>query len=303
MAQMLVMSSTPIPRTLALTMYGDLDISKITDMPQGRSRVDTFVVDEGYRTRLNTFIKKQIELGGQCYVVCPAIENSTEEDELVPESLTLENNLSTSLVKIKTAVEYAEKLRSTLPGITVECLHGKMKSSEKDAVMMRFVRGETKILVSTTVIEVGVNVPNASLMIVENAERFGLSQLHQLRGRVGRGLRKSYCVLISNIQTSTAAERLNVMKTTYDGFEIAEKDLMLRGPGDFFSLNSENNLRQSGGFDFKLAGLCDDLTLMERAFAAAKNIAETDPLLELPEHKKIKDICSTILFNPSSTIS
>lgn len=282
-AHMLVMSATPIPRTLALAIYGDLDVSRITEMPKGRERVDTFVVNEGYRTRLNDFIKKQVLLGGQCYVVCPSIESGEDGAEAVVRG----NDgavISSSALNLKNAVEYAEKLRKALPELKIEVLHGRMRSSEKDEIMAKFVTGECDVLVSTTVIEVGVNVPNASLMIVENAERFGLSQLHQLRGRVGRGTRKSYCVLVSDSTAERAVARLDAMRTTYDGYEIAEKDLALRGPGDFFSQNSGDNIRQSGGFEFRFASIYDDAPLFEAAFSAAKGIVDTDPKLILEEH-------------------
>ena len=300
-AHLLVMSATPIPRTLALTMYGDLDISRITEMPKGRQRVDTFVVGEDYRLRLNDFIKKQIALGGQCYVVCPSIEKS-EEDAYIIDYSTGEV-ISENSLNLKTAVDHAEELRTALPGISVEVLHGRMKSEEKDEIMSRFSSGETKVLVSTTVIEVGVNVPNACLMIVENAERFGLSQLHQLRGRVGRGKRKSYCVLVSDIRSQKSRERLEVMRSTYDGFEIAEKDLMLRGPGDFFSSVSDNNMRQSGGFDFKYASMCDSSELLTQAFSVAKSIIQSDPTLSLPIHKDIKAETERRIKVSESTIS
>lgn len=288
-AHMLVMSATPIPRSLALALYGDLDISRIDEMPKGRNRVDTFVVDESYRTRINGFIEKQIALGGQCYVVCPSIEKDEESEEFYPTSLSSGELVSYNTLELKSAVEYTDELRKAFPKIKIECLHGRMKNSEKDAIMSSFASGETKILVSTTVIEVGVNVPNATLMIVENAERFGLSQLHQLRGRVGRGTKKSYCILVSDLKTEKAQERLNVMHTCYDGYEIAERDLMLRGPGDFFSSYSGDNIRQSGGFEFKFASGCDDKDLFDEAFAAAKTIASTDPTLTKTEHVSLRN--------------
>ncbi len=302
-AHMLVMSATPIPRTLALAMYGDLDVSKITEMPKGRQRVDTFVVDESYRQRLNDFISKQITLGGQCYIVCPAIEADSENTDLFVPDFIGKSPISTKSLNLKNAVDYAEDLRAALPEIKIEVLHGRMKAKEKDEIMSRFSKGEIQVLVSTTVIEVGVNVPNASLMVVENAERFGLSGLHQLRGRVGRGKRKSYCVLVSDLNADKARQRLNVMKTTYDGYEIAEKDLFLRGPGDFFSNNPDNNLRQSGGFDFKFASMCDDRELFEAAFSTAKAIVEEDPFLELEEHKLLKERLNAHLSLSLSSIS
>ncbi len=303
-AHMLVMSATPIPRTLALTMYGDLDISRIIEMPRGRMRVDTFAVDESYRDRLNDFIKKQVALGGQCYIVCPSIEAKEDDDSelyYMPESVSAP--FSNDKPPLKNAVEYAENLKQKLPGIRIDYLHGKMKPSEKDHIMSKFSTHEIDVLVSTTVIEVGINVPNASLMIVENAERFGLSQLHQLRGRVGRGQRKSYCVLVSDLKTEKAQARLNIMKTTYDGYEIADKDLMLRGPGDFFSTNSDLNFRQSGGFEFKFAKLCDDRDLFAKAFEYAKAISESDPDLKLDEHSGLRKKLGDLIIQNSDNIS
>lgn len=303
-AHMLVMSATPIPRTLALTMYGDLDISRITEMPKGRMRVDTFVVDESYRSRLNDFIMKQVQQGGQCYIVCPAIEKPDEE-EFTVSTESIINNTAKKYAPInqKNVLEYAESIKAALPELRIAILHGKMKPDEKDAIMTSFSNRETDILVSTTVIEVGINVPNASLMIIENAERFGLSQLHQLRGRVGRGTRKSYCVLVSGIKSETASARLDTLKTTYDGFEIAEKDLLLRGPGDFFMNNSGENLRQSGGFEFKIASICNDTELFESAFGAAKEIISLDPDLSLEKHLLLKIELSEYLEPGYSTIS
>ena len=303
-AHMLVMSATPIPRTLALTMYGDLDVSRITEMPKGRMRVDTFVVDESFRERLNSFIEKQVAAGGQCYIVCPSIEKSEdEENEFMPESLSDDGWNVTNFKNVKNIIEYTENLRQSLPNLSIQTLHGKMKSQEKDSIMRSFIDGETDVLVSTTVIEVGINVPNASLMIIENADRFGLSQLHQLRGRVGRGTRKSYCVLVSDLDTEKSRARLDIMRTTYDGYEIAEKDLILRGPGDFFLSSSKDSLRQSGGFEFKLAKLCDSTELFELAFKTAKEITECDPYLEREENKALKSAVSEYMTPTASTIS
>ena len=300
---MLVMSATPIPRTLALAMYGDLDISRITEMPKGRQRVDTFIVDESYRPRLNDFISKQVTLGGQCYIVCPSIEAKEDEGDICkPESISAPFKAN-GAPELKNAVEYTDELRSRLPHLKIEYLHGKMKPDEKDSIMERFAKREIDVLVSTTVIEVGINVPNATLMVVENAERFGLSQLHQLRGRVGRGNKKSYCVLVSDHKTEKAMARLEIMRTTYDGYEIADKDLALRGPGDFFSQNSNDSLRQSGGFDFKFAQLCDDVKLFESAFSVAKSIIMKDPDLSLPEHALLRESFEALLKNNSSGIS
>ena len=282
-AHMLVMSATPIPRSLALALWGDLSLSRIDEMPPGRQRVDTFVVDESYRARLYGFIRKTCAEGGQAYVVCPAVEERDAEiDELMLSEIGEYAPLERTQLPMKAAITHAEELKAALPELSVEVVHGGMKSREKEAIMQAFAAGEIQVLVSTTVIEVGVNVPNASLMIVENAERFGLSQLHQLRGRVGRGLRKSYCILVSDAITdpeSTAASRLATMKTTYNGFEIAEKDLALRGPGDFLSGTTGDAIRQSGGVKFRLAALCDDTGLLTAAFAAAKALAERDNTL------------------------
>ncbi len=281
-SHMLVMSATPIPRTLALSLYGDLDVSLIDEMPAGRQRVDTFVVDESYRARLDGFILKQVQEGGQVYVVCPSIEDRENEESDVELSDIGEEGVRRPAAKLKSAVTYAEELKARLPELSVALVHGKMKAAEKDAVMVGFAEGRVDVLVSTTVIEVGVNVPNACLMIVENADRFGLSQLHQLRGRVGRGSRKSYCILVSDViesGESTAKARLSVMKTCYDGYVIAEHDLELRGPGDFLRQNPDATLRQSGGVRFRLAQLCDDTGLMKQAFADAHDLLEEDPRL------------------------
>ena len=302
-AHLLVMSATPIPRTLALALYGDLDVSRINEMPRGRQRVDTFVVDESYRQRLYGFMEKQVALGGQCYVVCPSIERDEERDVLVPTAIGKSGISMTSSAEMKNAVEYAEELQGALPHLRIECLHGRMKGQEKDEIMSRFAAGEIDVLVSTTVIEVGVNVPSATLMIVENADRFGLSQLHQLRGRVGRGKMKSYCVLVSDSHAPKSMERLEVMKTTYDGYSIAERDLMLRGPGDFFSANSAENIRQSGGFEFKTAKNLGDTSIMDAAFAEAKALALADPELSLPEHRALRDSLEGYLLSSGALIS
>ena len=275
---LLVMSATPIPRTLALALYGDLDISRLDEMPAGRTPVETFVVNETYRSRLNGFIAKQVQDGGQVYIVCPAIEGA---DEDTANEVPLDASLfSAQTAPLKDVVSYTDDLRrNVFPDLTVGLLHGKMKGAEKEAVMNSFSAGDIDILVSTTVIEVGVNVPNACLMIVENADRFGLSQLHQLRGRVGRGLRKSYCILISDSTADTARRRLAVMASTNNGFEIAERDLALRGPGDFFSGACDSEMRQSGGIRLRLAKCCDDVELMNAAFEEATALVERDPRL------------------------
>ncbi len=265
---LLVMSATPIPRTLALVLYGDLDISRIDEMPKGRKRVSTYVVNESYRARIYAFIRKHVSEGGQVYVVCPAIEEKeTEEEEI---SFDLLGKRATP--PLKTAKEVTETMRRALPELTIDFLHGKMRSADKDAVMRRFAAGETGVLVSTTVIEVGVNVPRASLMIVENAERFGLSQLHQLRGRVGRGSRESHCILLSDSEGAEAKARLETMRTTYDGYLVAEQDLKQRGPGDFLVTAEGDSVRQSGGISFRFASLCEDTDLLSAAAEEAKAI-------------------------------
>lgn len=285
MCHVLVMSATPIPRSLALVLYGDLDISVVDEIPPGRQRVDTFVVDEGYRERLDGFIRKQVADGGQVYVVCPAVEeNEIDEDEeadILLGDIGVDGDLFSddeSRIRHRSAVKFSEELALKFPELHVDFIHGKLKSREKEEKMARFVSGETDVLVSTTVIEVGVNVPNASLMIVENAERFGLSQLHQLRGRVGRGSRRSYCVLVSEAASreGKARERLMTMKSLYDGYAIAQKDLTMRGPGDFLRANGEGRVRQSGGVRFRLAELCDDTGLMQVAFDEARALLASD---------------------------
>lgn len=281
-AHLLVMSATPIPRSLALALYGDLAVSTIDEMPPGRQRVDTFVVDESYRTRLDAFIRKQIAEGGQVYVVCPAVEESedTEEPDVTLADIDREG-VCRAKAPLKSVVRVREEMSERFPDASVALLHGKMKSKEKETVMQAFAEGRVQILVSTTVIEVGVNVPNACLMIVENAERFGLSQLHQLRGRVGRGNRRSYCVLVSEEVNGegTAKERLQIMHSCYDGYSIAERDLELRGPGDFLRTAREGTVRQSGGVHLKLAELCDDSGLLHTAIAEAKALLTRDPTL------------------------
>ena len=260
----LVMSATPIPRTLALIIYGDLDVSVINELPPGRQKVDTFAVDESYRHRLYGFIEKLVNEGRQVFVVCPMVEENEESD-----------------LALKSAVEHAEALQKAFPSFTVGCIHGRMKPKDKDAVMADFVAGSINILVSTTVIEVGVDVPNAALMIVENAERFGLSQLHQLRGRVGRGQHKSWCILISDAKNDEAKARLKVMCETNDGFKISEEDLRLRGPGDFFGS------RQHGLPEMHIADLCSDMNILQTAQSAAKELLTADPALAAPENKAL----------------
>lgn len=298
---LLVMSATPIPRSMALAMYGNLDKTIIDEIPPGRQKVDTFLVNEGYRARLDGFIKKQIDEGGQVYIVCPAVEETEEDAGEVNLYDISENGLYETKPPLKAAVQYSAEIAEKFPEYNTAFIHGKLKSAEKEKIMNSFIAGETKILVSTTVIEVGVNVPNACLMIVENAERFGLSQLHQLRGRVGRGTRKSYCILVSDAQTANAEKRLKTMCTTYDGYKIAEADLALRGPGDFLRDANEAALRQSGGIKFRISDMCDDSELMEKAFEAAKDLLKESP--ELEEYPMLKAKVDSVWSADRSSIS
>jgi len=260
----LVMSATPIPRTLALLMYGDLDVSILDELPPGREAVDTFLVDESYRPRINAFIRKHVSEGHQCYVVCPAVEESEALD-------------------LKAAETWAQTLRQTVfPDLRVELLHGQMKGTEKEAVMGVFARGEADVLVATTVIEVGVDVPNATLIVIEDADRFGLSQLHQLRGRVGRGKAKSYCILTSHNKNSETLQRLKALCKTTDGFRIAEEDLRLRGPGDFFGA------RQSGLPTFRVANLSCDLQTLKEAQQASSDWIQQCGTEKTPESEALR---------------
>ena len=303
----LTMSATPIPRTLAMVLYCDTDVSVIDEMPPGRQKVDTFLVNESYRDRLNGFIKKNIEAGGQVYIVCPAVE---EEEKLVSESgETLFKNEIVSLggeaeekPRLKAAVDFAKVLsEETFPEYRSAFVHGKLNGKEKDRIMSAFAAGEIDILVSTTVIEVGVNVPRATLMIVENAETFGLSALHQLRGRVGRGKRKSYCVLVSDSKTSKAKERLGILCQSNDGFAIAQKDLEMRGPGDFLE-QSFGKTRQSGEFDLGIASLEKDVKLLYTAFDEAKRVLAEDPLLSSEDNKLLAKALKERIFKRQNVI-
>lgn len=267
----MVMSATPIPRTLAIIMYGDLDISVIDELPAGRKPIANCVVGTEYRPKAYNFIEKQVDSGRQVYIICPTVEYS--------EAVEGEN-----------VIEYSEKLNKILhPGIKVEYLHGRMKPSEKNEIMERFARNEIQVLVSTTVVEVGVNVPNATVMMVENAERFGLAQLHQLRGRVGRGQYQSYCIFINGSGKKDAEKRLEILNKSNDGFFIANEDLKLRGPGDFFGV------RQSGDFEFKLGDIMNDADLLKDA-AMAADLVEKGKLSVTGEEKQtLSDIqCNSI---------
>lgn len=261
----LVMSATPIPRTLAIILYGDLDISIIDKMPKNRLPIKNCVVDKSYRPKAYKFIEGQIKSGRQAYVICPMVEDN--------EDIDAEN-----------VVDYASQLKENLsPDITVEYLHGKMKASQKNEIMERFMNNETNVLVSTTVIEVGVNVPNATVMMIENAERFGLAQLHQLRGRVGRGEHQSYCIFVSGNKSEKTLERLEILNHSNDGFKIAEEDLKLRGPGDFFGV------RQSGDFDFGIADVFADSYALKEASDAVKMVLEDDCELQKEENSYLKN--------------
>ena len=258
----LVLSATPIPRTLSLVIYGDLDVSVIDELPPGRTPVQTFVVGEDKRQRMYGFVRKLVGEGRQAYIVCPAVEEGEDEG-----------------AGLKAAASYARSLQTEVfPDLRVGLVHGKMKPREKDAVMTAFAGGELDVLVSTTVIEVGVDVPNAALMVVENADRFGLSQLHQLRGRVGRGKHQSYCVLVTSTRNPDSRARLKVLTRTTDGFQIAEEDLKLRGPGDFFGQ------RQHGLPQLRIADLAGDMRVLKEAQLAAQALLERDPGLKRPEH-------------------
>ncbi len=261
---LLVMSATPIPRTLALLMYGDLEVSILDELPPGRQQVDSFLVNESYRTRINGFIRKQVAEDHQCFVVCPAVEENEE-------------------LNLKAATVWAETLQKTVfPDLRVLLLHGQMKGTEKETIMGAFARGEADVLVATTVIEVGVDVPNATLMVIEDADRFGLSQLHQLRGRVGRGSAKSYCILTSHNKNPETLARLKALCKTTDGFKIAEEDLKLRGPGDFFGA------RQSGLPVFRVANLSCDLYTLKQAQAASAHWIDTEGTAETPEGQALR---------------
>ena len=267
----LVMSATPIPRTLAIILYGDLDISVINELPKNRLPIKNCVVDTGYRNTAYRFIKNQIAEGRQCYVICPMVEES--------ETLEVEN-----------VTDYTENLQEILGAdIKVQCLHGKMKQSQKDEIMEAFSKNEIQVLVSTTVIEVGIDVPNSTVMLIENAERFGLAQLHQLRGRVGRGKYQSYCIFMSASKSKETKERLDILNKSNDGFFIASEDLRLRGPGDLFGI------RQSGILDFKLGDVFQDSQVLQQASKAANLILEEDPQLEKEKYQSLKQQVQKII--------
>ncbi len=268
----LIMSATPIPRTLGMIIYGDLDISVLDEMPKGRLPVKTYAVDSSYRERLYRFILKYVELGFQAYIVCPLVDDGVSEKA--------------------SATQYIERLeRTCLNGLSIGLLHGKMKQAEKDKVMQAFKANEINVLVSTTVIEVGVDVPNSVVMIIENAEQFGLSQLHQLRGRVGRGKEQAHCALITDNKSDYTVKRMQTMVKTTDGFEIANEDLKLRGPGDFFG-NKQHGLPA-----LKIADLYADFDILTLTGEAADEILKSDPELVLPENAKIKALIKALFEN------
>ena len=279
MPHTIVMSATPIPRTLAVILYGDLDISVINEMPANRLPIKNCVVNTGYRKKAYEFIRKQVEAGHQAYVICPMVEES--------EAVEAEN-----------VVEYAEVMRKELPGgMTVEYLHGKMKPSEKNEIMERFLQNEIQVLVSTTVVEVGVNVPNATVMMIENSERFGLAQLHQLRGRVGRGDAQSYCIFMHSMDGKDIKKRLDILNQSNDGFEIANRDMQLRGPGDLFGV------RQSGMLDFALADIYSDAKILAQANEAVNEILEEDAGLEKEENRDLKKHFEMLVKNQDGNLN
>ena len=260
----LVMTATPIPRTLAIILYGDLDISIIDELPPGRQKIDTYAVRRNLEDRVNNFVKKEISAGRQAYVVCPLVEESEE------------------MSGVRSVTEQLEYYKKVFDEYRVEMLHGKMRPKEKDEIMTRFKNAEIDILISTTVIEVGVDVPNATMMVIENAERFGLAQLHQLRGRVGRGKFKSYCILKYDSKSDIVQKRMDIMQKTNDGFVISEKDLELRGPGDFFGT------KQHGLPEFKIANLFVDVPILKKTQVVANTILEDDPNLILEDNLELK---------------
>jgi ATP-dependent DNA helicase RecG len=254
------MSATPIPRTLAVILYGDLDISIIDELPKNRLPIKNCVVDLSYRNTAYSFISKEVARGHQCYIICPMVEES--------EKLDVEN-----------VIDYTKSLREHLDkSITVDCIHGRMKQHEKDDIMERFLRNKIQVLVSTTVIEVGIDVPNATVILIENAQRFGLAQLHQLRGRVGRSIHQSYCIFMSSTKSKESRQRLEVLEKSNDGFFIANEDLRLRGPGDIFGI------RQSGILGFALGDVYQDGKLLREVNRLVNRLTATDSKLEMEEN-------------------
>lgn len=276
-AHVMVMTATPIPRTLALILYGDLDVSVIDELPPGRQHIDTFAVNSSYHQRAYGFIRKEVENGRQAYMVCPMIEEN-------------------DAIEAKSVMQMIDEVSQTdFKGLSVAVLHGKMKADEKERIMKDFAENKIQILISTTVIEVGINVPNATIMLIENAERFGLSQLHQLRGRVGRGKYRSYCILVTDSKSEVTKERMKVMKKTNDGFEISETDLKLRGPGEFFGT------RQHGVPQLKIANLYKDADILSQAQAAAKELNRNENWQKDDRYKPLKERIN-MLFNSDGRI-
>lgn len=267
----LVMTATPIPRTLAIILYGDLDVSIIDELPPNRKKVETVAVKENMTDRINAFVKKNIDEGRQIYIVCPFVEENEEMDIKAVETLSK---------------KYKQEI---FKDYKVEMLHGKMKAKDKERIMQEFKNNEINVLISTTVIEVGVDVPNANIMIIENAERFGLAQLHQLRGRVGRGEYQSYCILKYNGNSSIIRQRMQTMTDTDDGFKIAEKDLELRGSGEFFGT------KQHGLPEFKVANLFEDIPVLKQVQELAIKIEQTDSKLEKEENKELKELVQRLM--------
>ena len=267
----LVMTATPIPRTLAIILYGDLDVSIIDELPPNKKKVETVAVKENMTDRINAFVKKNIDEGRQIYIVCPFVEENEEMDIKAVETLSK---------------KYKEEI---FKDYKVEMLHGKMKAKDKERIMQEFKNNEINVLISTTVIEVGVDVPNANIMIIENAERFGLAQLHQLRGRVGRGEYQSYCILKYNGNSSIIRQRMQTMTDTDDGFKIAEKDLELRGSGEFFGT------KQHGLPEFKVANLFEDIPVLKQVQELAIKIEQTDSKLEKEENKELKELVQRLM--------
>ena len=267
----LVMTATPIPRTLAIILYGDLDVSIIDELPPNRKKVETIAVKENMTDRINAFVKKNIDEGRQIYIVCPFVDENEEMDIKAVETLSK---------------KYKEEI---FKDYKVEMLHGKMKAKDKERIMQEFKNNEINVLISTTVIEVGVDVPNANIMIIENAERFGLAQLHQLRGRVGRGEYQSYCILKYNGNSSIIRQRMQTMTDTDDGFKIAEKDLELRGSGEFFGT------KQHGLPEFKVANLFEDIPVLKQVQELAIKIEQTDSKLEKEENKELKELVQRLM--------
>ena len=279
MPHTMVMSATPIPRTLAVILYGDLELSTIDELPSNRIPIKNCVVNTSYRKKAYDFISREVKAGHQAYVICPMVEES-------------------EMIEAENVISYTEKLKQELsPSICVEFLHGKMKPKEKNEIMERFLENQIQVLVSTTVVEVGVNVPNATVMMIENAERFGLAQLHQLRGRVGRGGDQSYCIMINGSENGSNQKRLDILNRSNDGFYIAGEDLKLRGPGELLGV------RQSGAMEFKIGDIYSDAEILKKAGKAVSRIRKEDPELEQPCHRELKKRMDFYMKNELKNLS